>query len=279
MKTKNKFKDSEKQYIHWHPAFVEALQRELEAYEGELDFYPEFQLTAEPLRIDCVVIKKKKNVQIKKNIAAIFRTWNLLEYKSPGDYISVDDFYKVYGYACLYTSLEKVPITDLTITFIESRYPEKLLDHLRNVRKFTVEETAEGIYNVSGDILPIQVIDSRRLSAEENQWLRSLSDRLNGDELSRVYIEISRIGKTANMEAYFDAVMRANAETLKELIKMSGVPITLEQVFEEVGLIAKWEELKALKIAKNLIEQGYPFEAIVSATQLDPEKVKSLYQN
>jgi len=277
---------SEKQHIHWHPAFVEALQKELEAYKDALEFYPEFQLTTEPLRIDCVVVKKKKNVDIKKNIAAIFRTWNLLEYKSPDDFVSVDDFYKVYGYACLYASLEKVPITDITITFIESHYPEKLLDHLKNVRGYTVEETGDGIYNISGDILPIQIIDNRRLSVEENQWLKNLSNRLGVSELSRMYIEISRIGKAAQIAAYLDVIMRANAGTLEEVIEMSDTTITLEQVFEKVGWIAKWEargeakgkELEALKIAKNMINQGLSFETIVSITQLDPEKVKTLYQ-
>jgi hypothetical protein len=285
--------DNSEQHIHWHPAFVEALQKELEAYQDSLEFYPEFQLTTEPLRIDCVVIKKKKDVKIKKNIAAIFRTWNLLEYKSPDDYISVEDFYKVYGYACLYMSLKKAPITDLTITFIESRYPEKLLDHLKNVRKYTVEETGHGIYNVRGDILPIQIIDNRHLPEEENRWLKNLSNRLGVPELNRLYIEISRIGKAAQIAAYIDAILRANAGTLKEVIKMSDATITLEQVFEEVGWTAKWEargeakgkaegeargeELGAIKIAKNMIAQGYSFEAIVSTTQLDPEKVKALY--
>ena len=277
---------SEKQHIHWHPAFVEALQKELEAYKDSLEFYPEFQLTTEPLRIDCVVIKKKKNVEIKKNIAAIFRTWNLLEYKSPDDYISVEDFYKVYGYACLYMSLKKAPITDITITFIESRYPEKLLEHLKNVRGYTVEERGEGIYNISGDVVPIQIIDNRHLPEEENQWLKNLSNRLGAVELSRLYMEISRTGKAAQIAAYVDAVMRANAGTLKEVIKMSDATITLEQVFEEVGWTAKWEargkaegeEYGALKIAKNMIDQGLPFETIVSSTQLDPEKVRALYQ-
>jgi len=59
--------------IAWHPAFIEAIQLELEDYSDVLEFFPEYQLTSEPLRIDCVVIKKPKNVVIKKNIAAIFR--------------------------------------------------------------------------------------------------------------------------------------------------------------------------------------------------------------
>jgi len=142
----NELPDSKSPNISWHPAFIQALQLELEAYQDALEFYPEYQLNSGPLRIDCVVIKKTKGIEIKKNIAAIFRTWNLLEYKSPEDYVSVVDFYKVYGYACLYTSLEKIPITDLTITFIESRYPEELLKHLKKERGYTVEENGHGIY-------------------------------------------------------------------------------------------------------------------------------------
>ncbi|MCL2806252.1 MAG: hypothetical protein FWD26_09965 [Treponema sp.] len=45
---------------------MEALQLELEAYKDVLEFHPELQLTTEPLRIDCVVIKKLKEVKIEK---------------------------------------------------------------------------------------------------------------------------------------------------------------------------------------------------------------------
>ena len=92
--------------IIWHPAFIEAIKLELEEYKDVLEFRSEYQLTAEPLRIDCVIIKKPKDAVIKKNIAEIFRETNLLEYKSPDDYVSVADFYKVYSYACLLMSRE-----------------------------------------------------------------------------------------------------------------------------------------------------------------------------
>ena len=63
-------------------------------------------------------------------------------------------------------------------------------------------------------------------------------------------------------------------------MRKSGV--TLEQVLEEVGWTAKWEargrQNEALDIAKNLINLGLPAETIVSATKLDPEKVKMLFQ-
>jgi hypothetical protein len=40
-----------------------------------------------------------------------------VEYKSPGSHVSVTGFYKVYGYACLYASLNGVSIHEITITF------------------------------------------------------------------------------------------------------------------------------------------------------------------
>ena len=87
--------EHDKERIPWHPAFVEAIQMELLEYQDVLEFHPECQLTSEPLRIDCVVIKKAKDVVIKKNIAVIFREWNLLEYKRPGNSLSIANFYKV----------------------------------------------------------------------------------------------------------------------------------------------------------------------------------------
>ena len=63
---------------------------------------------------------------------------------------------------------------------------------------------------------------------------------------------------------------------------MGDMPLSTEQVLGEVGCTAEGEavgeEQKAVKTAQNMIDLNFPFEAIVSATQLDPEKVKALYQ-
>jgi len=282
MKIENDELDEER--IPWHPAFVEALQMELQEYQDILEFHPEYQLTSEPLRIDCVVIKKVKDVVIKKNIAVIFREWNLLEYKSPDDYISVADFYKVYGYACLYASFNKVPITSLTLSFIESHYPQKLLDHLKNERNYTVAETGPGIYTISGDILPIQIIDSRRLSADENLWLKSLSKELGYTAITQIDKEINRQGKAARLAAYLNAILHANPSVIQEAKEMGKIS-KLDRVLIETGLAAMWEargeargEQRVFGIAQNLVKLGLPIETVISATQLDPEKIKPLYQ-
>jgi hypothetical protein len=275
-------------HIAWHPAFVEAIQLELSQYRDVLEFVPECQLTAEPLKIDIVIIKKTRDIIIEKNIAAIFRSENILEYKSPTDYVSVKDFYKVYGYVCLYASLNEVPITDLTISFVESRYPKDLLAHLKRIRGYAVEEKSPGIYTVTGDIIPIQIIDNRRLSADENLWLRELDNKLDVMRISRISGEIGRLGKTARVGAYLDAIGRANPEKIEEALRMSRSGLTFEKVLEDAGLIAKAEargEAKGEargeaqgkeKIAKNLIKIGLPLEKVAEATGLDLETVKSL---
>jgi len=211
---------------------------ELEDYRDVLEFIPEYQLTSEPLRIDCVIVKKKKGAVIGKNIGAIFRERNLLEYKSPDAYVSVEDFYKVYGYACLYSFLNRFPMDEMTLSFIGSRYPRKLVEHLKRERGYTVAETGPGIYTVSGDMLPVQIIDSRKLSDEENLWLKGLNGGHDGRTLDRIESKIKEKEKDARLGAYLHAIIHANSEAAEEVMKMRD---RFDEVIEKTGLAAKWE--------------------------------------
>ena len=92
--------------IQWHPAFDAALQIELGEEAKYLEFEPEHLLSKKPMQID-VLVKNEKHVQIKKNIGRIFRQHNIVEYKSPDDTLTIDDFYKVYGYTCIYRGAGK----------------------------------------------------------------------------------------------------------------------------------------------------------------------------
>ena len=83
--------------LQWHPAFYAGIQIELEAEAENLSFENEHQLGTKPKEIDILIIKKDREIPIRKNIGRIFRKHNIIEYKSPADYLSIDDFYKVYG--------------------------------------------------------------------------------------------------------------------------------------------------------------------------------------
>ena len=110
----------------WHPATVQALGNELEDCRRDLVIEAEVQLTTEPLRIDVLIIKKKRNVDIKKNIAQIFRQYNIIEVKSPDDSATIAAYDKTHGYARHYAYLNNVRINNLSVTILATRYPRNL---------------------------------------------------------------------------------------------------------------------------------------------------------
>ena len=80
----------------------------------------------------------------KKIIGRIFRKYNIIEYKSPDDYLTVNDFYKVYGYCCFYQAdtenvLAILP-EELTITFICNHYPRMMIQHLKKQRNLEIHQ-------------------------------------------------------------------------------------------------------------------------------------------
>ena len=253
--------------IPWHPAFFNAIKMELEEYGDDLSFVFEHPLNAQPLRIDVVIVRKRRDVPIRKNIAAIFRGDNIIEYKSPDDRVSIRDFYKVYAYACLYAAIERgADITDMTLTFVGRHYPRGLLAHLREARGCTVEEKWPGVYIVSGDPLPIQIIDCGRLSGAENRWLRGLNNKLDARDWLDMLTGIARLGgKSGQLGSYLDALVRANKESLREAYEMSDDTATLDSVLEEIGLAAKWEargEVRTETRILGLFRQGYTVEEV-----------------
>ena len=140
----------EKTKLQWHPAFGAALRITLQDEMKYLEMHEEHLLSKKPLQMDILIIKKTQDIQIKKKIGMIFRKYNIIEYKSPEDSLSVNDFYKVYGYACIYQSntdrVKEIDPEELTLTFACSHYPRKLLRHLETVRGMRAEYQGGGIY-------------------------------------------------------------------------------------------------------------------------------------
>jgi hypothetical protein len=269
--------DRDDAHTSWHPAFVEAIKLELDQYEDILEYTPEYQLTKEPLRIDVVIVKKRKNVPIKKNIAAIFRGHNLIEYKSPSDYMSLEDFYKVYAYACLYVTVEpKTAEADLTITFVGSRYPRKLVEHLEQFRHCAVEKSSPGVYTVKGDPVPMQIIDTRELPEEENIWLAKLDNRLDQTGARKIISEINRLDKAVQIGAYINALYNANFAVMEEVSKMSDITTTLNKTLENAGYVTRKMILAKAEIAQRALAQGIPLETVATITGLEIETVREI---
>lgn len=65
--------------VQWHPGFSAPVHNELEEYLDELSFLTEFPLSKKPLAADILIIRKKEELRITKNIGRIFRKHNLIE--------------------------------------------------------------------------------------------------------------------------------------------------------------------------------------------------------
>lgn len=225
--------NTEGEKIQWHPAFDAALQIELGEEAKYLTFEPEHLLSKKPMQID-VLVKNEKKVKIRKNIGRIFRQHNIIEYKSPEDHLNIDDFYKVYGYTCIYkTEVEKVnqiPAEEL-ITFVCYHYPRQMLRNLQNERNINVKNIENGIYYLYGDAIPIQLIIVPELSIENNYWLNKLRNNLKSGGEIKLFMEQYEKNRDSKLfQALADTVMRANWKEVEEEGNMSDV---IKEIFAD----------------------------------------------
>jgi len=278
MKTKTRQGDRKSP---WHPAFVDAIRMELFDYRDSLEFKYEHPLNTEPLRIDLLIIKKPKDLIIDKNIARIFRADNILEYKSPDDYLAVNDFLKVYAYANLYAAITPgVDFADITLTFVENRHPRNLLKYLTKTRGYKAEETSPGIYLVTGDYLPIQIIESGKLSEQENLWLRSLVKDLPAINAGSILDKARKLGDKAQLGAYLDVLLRTNPKAFLEAKNMARRRMpTLEEALDEIGVLPKMIERSEKRGLERGRREGEQNIINLLKSGKSPEEIIQLMEN
>lgn len=278
----------EKTKLQWHPGFSAALRITLANELEYLQIHEEYQLSRKPLQIDILIIRKLKNVNINKSIGRVFRGHNIIEYKSPDDHLSVNDFYKVYGYACIYQSnsdqVKAIDPKDLTITFVCSHYPREMMRHLSEVREMRAENQGNGIYYLKGDPIPIQLLITPMLSEEENYWLQNLrTDLKAGIEIRTLMTKYEEHRKSKDHEAVMNLITRANWEQMEVEKKMCDA---LNELFAEElkeadsrglsrGLSEGREQLLAELIAKKL-KKGQSISRIAEDLETDEQTVRRI---
>jgi hypothetical protein len=249
-------------------------------YRDVLSFEFEYPLNREPLRIDAVIIKKRGEAVIDEPGGAIFRGVNIIEYKSPGDYLSIRDYHKAGAYGRLYSVLNGVETGDMTVTFVGWRHPGKLLKYLGEAYGYEVREMRDGIYYVKGDIFGVQVIETKRLKGGDGgEWLKGLRGGLKGGELREILERSRRMPKGSPLSAYIHMILQANTAGFKEILGMADG--LLEDVLEEYGFIAKWEakgreegwEEGWEEAAKRLQKHGMAPGEIAEALELPQDTV------
>ncbi|MDR1558905.1 MAG: hypothetical protein LBS84_04240 [Clostridiales bacterium] len=251
--------------IQWHTAFYQGLRMELYDYLNILKFEAEYQLTAESLRMDVLVIKKLPGALIDKNIGRLFLGHNVIEYKSPEDSLSISGYHKVFAYAHLYATQENIDIRDITITYAVTRRPREVFKYLKS-RGVNIRAASDGIYHISDETVPTQIVVSGELSKEDNLWLTALRHHTEAATVLRIF---EHEKPDVDIAAYLAALLNANVDVLEEVFKMSSMP--LEKKLEQMGFVNK------AKVDKELARQLNE-ERIRLVRQLNEERIGMVRQ-
>ena len=274
----------EKTKLQWHPAFGAALRITFQDEMQYLEMHEEYLLSKKPLQMDVLIIKKLQDVQIKKTIGRIFRKHNIIEYKSPDDSLSVNDFYKVYGYACIYQSntdrIKEIDPEDMTLTFVCSHYPREFLKHLERVRGMCTEYQGGGIYYLKGDPIPMQLLIAPWMSDEENYWIQSMrTDLRAGEEIRKLMREYEKHRKSKDYTAVMNLITRANWEQMEVEKKMCDA---LNELFaEELKEADSRGRTEGLRQGKRemifaFLKAGADIKMIKEASGLNEEEIESI---
>ena len=270
--------------LQWHPGFSAALRVKLEEELDELCIEDEHMLSKKPMQIDVLIVKKKGKQPIRKNIGRIFRKHNIIEYKSPEDYLSVNDFYKVYGYTCFYQSetkrVKEIQPEEITITFICNHYPQKLLEHLKKFKGIEVKKQEAGIYYLLGDSFPIQLVIVKELSKEENYWLQNLRCNLKiGEEIQEVVRRYEQVKHKAYYSDVMNLIVRANQKQMEEEKNMcEALNELFAEELREADLRGRKEGIELVKKIFKMTAKGWPVENIAQECGISVEKVKDILE-
>ncbi len=247
--------------IQWHPGFYGAAELEFLSNKDDLEFQREFNLSKEPIRMDLLIIKKLSNVRIKNEIGHIFRKFNVVEFKSPDDALSIDDYYKTVGYACLYKGLgetvNQIPANELTISIFRESYPREMFEAMKNLR-LEIKERYPGIYYISGKqaLFDTQIVVTKQLDRETHRTLRVLSKHVKEEDIRRFVekaTQMSEPGDRNNVDAVLQVSVSANKEIYEAIRRCDKVMCeALRELMKEDFEQTKQETL--LEAIKNLME-------------------------
>lgn len=274
--------------IQWHPGFYGAAELEFLSNKDDLEFQREFNLSKEPIRMDLLIIKKLADVRIENELGHIFKKYNVVEFKSPDDALSIDDYYKTVGYACLYKGLgetvDQIPADGLTISIFRESYPREMFEVMKNLG-MEIKERYSGVYYISGKhvLFDTQVVVTKQLDKEMHRTLRVLSKHVKEEDV-RGFVEraakISEPGDRNNVDAVLQVSVSANKEIYEAIRRCDKVMCDalrelMKEDFEKQERETKQETL--LETIKNLMDtMKWTAEQAMSAMKI-PEADRGKY--
>ena len=143
---------------------------------------------------------------------------------SPGDGLTIDDYYKTMACAYLYKGLgrtvDEIPGDELTVTMLRDARPDALFARVRDGGG-TVEEAYPGVYHVGGIFnTPSQVVVTSELDPGLHASLRVLTRRAREDDAER-FLRMARAftepGDRRNADAVLQVSVSASKDVYEEL--------------------------------------------------------------
>ena len=270
--------------IQWHPGFYGAAELEFLSNKGDLEFQREFNLSKEPVRMDLLIIKKLADIQIKNELGHIFKKYNVAEFKCPDDALTIDDYYKTVGYACLYKGLgetvDQIPANELTISIFRESYPREMFEAMKNLG-MEIKEQYPGIYYISGKqtLFDTQIVVTKQLDKETHRTLRVLSKHVREEDV-RAFVEgavqMSEPGGRNNVDAVLQVSVSANKEIYEAIRRCDKVMCeALRELMKDD--LEKREQETLLKTIKNLMDTTkWTAEQVMAAMKI-PEADRGKY--
>ena len=289
--------------LQWHPAFCAAAGLEFHEDIERLELKPEYNLSKEPIRIDLLIIKEESDRRIKNEIGHIMKKYNVIEYKSPEDALTIDDFYKTVGYACLYKGygerVDAVPINELTVSIFRAKRPEKMFLTLQKYGH-KIKEKYSGIYYVTERLpFPVQIIVTQELEPREHRSLRILSNHAKKEDVEEFLKEVEKMNtprERQNVEAVLQVSVKANDELSRERRRDANMCDALRELMKddierevsaarklgesegEVRGKAMGEVVGEAKIILKMNHSGMSPENIASITGKDLDEINAILE-
>ena len=203
----------------WHDGFYASIKLELRRFADKLKYIEEHTLGKEPLKVDMIIIKKMKDAVIENEVGRIFREYNIFEYKSPDDGLTIDDFAKAVSYALLFKSLSDrvndIKFDELTVSLVRDIYPRELFKELERLGSNIAEEYP-GIYYVDGMVnFPVQIIVTSKLRGKGHSWLKIVSNKAQEEDVREALNDSASFeqqGDKLNASAVLNLSSEANSE-------------------------------------------------------------------
>ncbi|MFR2305899.1 MAG: hypothetical protein ACLS6V_06365 [Roseburia sp.] len=278
--------------LQWHPAFCAATELELRQDLDVLELIPEYNLSKKPLQIDLVIIKKmdwKRTLQ--NEIGHIMRGHNILEYKGPGDELTIDSFFKVIGYASLYKAqgiaVNKISASEVTVSFFRNAYPKALFQELKK-EGYILKKMYPGIYYVRGKVpFPVQVVVTSQLERKAHCSLRVLTTQVEMQD-AELFLEQIHYLESKNERSNIDSVLQvsvnANKQVYSLLRRKNEMCEALRELMKdeiEKELENKLEQGEKLQLIRQVIkklQKGNSVEETSDMLEEEPENIRKIYE-